>query len=137
VTTLTTSYGLYPSLDPMHAIGRFFNGSSESRVGLDAGLLHDIWIVMARNVTPLQNLITTGDVKIGRALLSVGRLPAAQQATQLNTIYQLRDILINELAQRYVSHPWPAQFLMEVSPLVTWLWIGAITAALGGLIALW
>ncbi len=26
---------------------------------------------------------------------------------------------------------------MEVSPLVTWLWLGAIMAACGGLIALW
>jgi hypothetical protein len=26
---------------------------------------------------------------------------------------------------------------MEVSPLVTWLWLGAIIAAFGGLIALW
>ena len=137
VTTLTTSYGLYPSLDPMHPIGRFFNGSSESRVGLDAGVLRDLWVVIAPNVTPLQGLISTGDVKIAKALLSVQSLPAAQQASQLNTIFQLRDILINELAQRFVSHPWKTQFLMEVSPLVTWLWLGAIIAAFGGLIALW
>ena len=77
------------------------------------------------NVTPLQGLISTGDVKIAKALLSVQSLPAAQQASQLNTIFQLRDILINELAQRFVSHPWKTQFLMEVSPLVTWLWLGA------------
>ncbi len=137
VTTLTTSYGLYPSLDPMHPIGRFFNGSSESRVGLDAGVLRDLWVVIAPNVTPLQGLISTGDVKIAKALLSVQSLPAAQQASQLNTIFGLRDILINELAQRFVSHPWKTQFLMEVSPLVTWLWLGAIIAAFGGLIALW
>ena len=137
VTTLTTSYGLYPSLDPMHPIGRFFNGSSESRVGLDAGVLRDLWVVIAPNVTPLQGLISTGDVKIAKALLSVQSLPAAQQASQLNTIFGLRDILINELAQRFVSHPWKTQFLMEVSPLVTWLWLGAIIAALGGLVALW
>ena len=76
VTTLTTSYGLYPSLDPMHPIGRFFNGSSESRVGLDAGVLRDLWVVIAPNVTPLQGLISTGDVKIAKALLSVQSLPA-------------------------------------------------------------
>jgi cytochrome c-type biogenesis protein CcmF len=137
VTTLTTSYGLYPSLDPMHPIGRFFNGSSESRVGLDAGALRDLWVVIAPNVSPLQGLINTGDVKIAKALLSVQSLPAAQQVSQVNTIYQLRDILINELAQRFVTHPWKTQFLMEVSPLVTWLWLGAIIAAFGGLVALW
>jgi len=141
VTMLHTSYGLYPSLDPMHPIGRFLNTSdgaqTESRVGLDAGALRDLWIVISPNLGPLQNLVSTGDVKIARALLAAQKAPAAQQASELNTIYQLRDILINELAHQFVSHPWASTFLLEVSPLVTWLWIGAIIAALGGGIALW
>ncbi|MFL5860814.1 MAG: heme lyase CcmF/NrfE family subunit [Solirubrobacteraceae bacterium] len=141
VTTLHTSYGLYPSLDPMHQIGRFLNTSdgaqTESRVGLHSGPLRDLWIVISPNLGSLQSLVNTGDVKIGRALLAAQRLPAAQQASQLNAIFQLRDILINELAHRFVTHPWASTFLFEVSPLVMWLWIGAIIAALGGLIALW
>ena len=72
-----------------------------------------------------------------RALLRDQGLPARQRSKQLNVIFQLRDFLIQELTQRFVNHPWPAQFLLIVSPLVTWLWIGAIIAALGGLIALW
>ena len=36
-----------------------------------------------------------------------------------------------------MTHPWAATFLLIVSPLVTWLWLGAIMAAIGGLIALW
>jgi cytochrome c-type biogenesis protein CcmF len=137
VGTLDTSYGLYPSQDPMHPIGRFFNGSSESRVGLDAGLLRDIWVVIDPNVTPLQGLISRGDVLVARLLIQDEKLPAAQQAAQLNVAYGLRNDLIRILTQRFVTHPWSAQFLLEVSPLVTWLWIGAIVAALGGLIALW
>ena len=54
VTTLHTSYGLYPSLDPMHPIGRFFNtadgAQTESRVGLDAGALRDLWVVISPNL---------------------------------------------------------------------------------------
>jgi hypothetical protein len=49
----------------------------------------------------------------------------------------LRDRLVTELTERWVSHPWPTQFLIEVSPLVSWLWLGGIVAAIGGLIALW
>ena len=52
-------------------------------------------------------------------------------------LFQLRDLAIRELTQRFVTHPWAATFLLIVSPLVTWLWLGAIMAALGGLIALW
>ena len=137
VTTLRTSYGLYPSLDPMHAIGRFFNGSTESDVGLHSGALRDLWVVISPNVTPLQKEISQGDQLLGRALVQAQSLPAAQRAVQLNRLFTLRDLAIRELAQRFVTHPWSSQFLIEVSPLVMWLWLGAIIAAFGGLVALW
>jgi cytochrome c-type biogenesis protein CcmF len=141
VTTLHTTYGLYASQDAMHPIGRFLNTSdgaqTESRVGLDSGALRDLWVVISPNLGPLQSLVSTGDVKIARALAAAQSLPPAQRTSQLNTIFQLRDILIGELAQQFVNHPWASTFLIEVSPLVMWLWIGAIIAALGGLIALW
>jgi cytochrome c-type biogenesis protein CcmF len=128
-------------LDQTHPVGRFLNTSdgaqTESRVGLDAGALRDLWVVISPNLGRLQSLVSQGDAKLSTALLAAESLPPAQRASQLNTIFQLRDILINELAQRFVSHPWASTFLVEVSPLVMWLWIGAIIAALGGLIALW
>jgi cytochrome c-type biogenesis protein CcmF len=137
VTTVHTTYGLYPAEDPTQPIGRFFNGSDESRVGLDAGLTRDIWTVINPNVAPLQGLINKGDAVLTPALAQAERLPPAQQAKALNYLYGLRDIAIRELTQRFVNHPWSAQFLLIVSPLVTWLWLGAILAAFGGLIALW
>jgi cytochrome c-type biogenesis protein CcmF len=137
VKTLHTEYGMYPALDPMHQIGRFFNGSNESRVGLDAGLTRDIWTVIAPNVTPLQKMIARGDVVLGRAINKALALPAAQRDRQLTALYDYRDLIIRSLTQRWVSHPWAASFKLIVSPLVTWLWVGGILAALGGLIALW
>jgi cytochrome c-type biogenesis protein CcmF len=137
VTTLRTSYGLYPAQDPTHPIGRFFNGSNESRVGLDAGLTQDIWAVIDPNVGPLQGLISQGDAVLAKALAHASSLPAAQQPKAFATLFQLRDFAIREITQRFVTHPWSAQFLLIISPLVTWLWLGAIIAALGGLIALW
>jgi cytochrome c-type biogenesis protein CcmF len=141
VTTLHTSYGLYPSLDQFHPIGRFLNTSdgaqTESRVGLDSGALRDLWVVISPNLGRLQSLVSQGDAKFSTAILAAERAPVAQRASQLNTIFQLRDFFINAVAQRFVSQPWASTFLVEVSPLVMWLWIGAIIAALGGLIALW
>ncbi len=136
VTTMRTSYGLYPSQDPMHPIGRFFNGSAESDVGLVSGPLRDLWAVIQPNITPLQGLITRGDALVARLLLQVASLPASQQSAQLNIAYGLRDQLIRVLAQRFVTRPWASEFLFEVNPLVMWLWVGAIISALGGLIAL-
>ncbi len=137
VTSLQTTYGLYPAQDPTQPIGRFFNGSTESRVGLDAGLTHDIWTVIDPNVAPLQGLINKGDAVLTPALAQAERLPPAQQAKALSYLYGLRDLAIRALTRRFITHPWAAQFLFIVSPLVTWLWLGAILAALGGLIALW
>ncbi|HEY5316584.1 MAG TPA: heme lyase CcmF/NrfE family subunit, partial [Solirubrobacteraceae bacterium] len=139
VTTLHTSYGLYPSQDPsLGIVGRFFNsGSDESRIGLDAGLLHDIWTVVDPPLAPLQNFISEGDQKFAGLMTAVSKLPPGQQQGELNTLYALRDRLVAELTQRFVTHPWPATFLLIVSPLVTWLWFGGIIIAFGGLIALW
>ncbi|HET9102668.1 MAG TPA: cytochrome c-type biogenesis CcmF C-terminal domain-containing protein [Solirubrobacteraceae bacterium] len=141
VTTLHTSYGLYPSLDGMHQIGRFLNtgdgAQTESRVGLDSGALRDLWVVISPNLGPLQGLVSQGDQRFARAILAAEQAPPAQRAQQLNEIFDLRDVFINTVAQRFVNHPWASTFLIEVSPLVMWLWIGAIIVALGGLIALW
>ena len=138
VTTLRTSYGLYPSQDPTAGpIGRFFNGSDESSVGLDAGLTHDLWIDINPNVNQLQPLITKGDAVFQTAINNALKQPAAAQTRALTAIYSERDVAIEELVQQSVNHPWAVTFLVIVSPLVTWLWLGAIIAALGGLIALW
>src|SRR5262249_3891366 len=62
VTTLHTSYGLYPSQDPtMGPVGRFFGGSAETRIGLDAGFTRDIWTVVDPSIQPLQPLINEGN----------------------------------------------------------------------------
>jgi cytochrome c-type biogenesis protein CcmF len=138
VATLQTSYGLYPSQDPSKGpIGRFFNGATESRVGLKAGLTQDIWTVINANNAPLQSLIARGNVVLSKALSDAMAEAPAARAQALSRLFQLRDIAIRGLTQRFIAHPWAATFLLIVSPLVTWLWLGAIVAALGGLIALW
>lgn len=136
VTTMRTSYGLYPAQDPMHPVGRFFNGAHESQVGLDSTPYWDLWAVISPNVTPLQSMISRGDVLVARALLSAEKLPPAQRARQLNVVWGLRDDLIRVLTQRFIHQPWKSTFRIEESPLVMWLWIGALIAAFGGLIAL-
>jgi cytochrome c-type biogenesis protein CcmF len=41
------------------------------------------------------------------------------------------------LTRSYIDNPPPATFRLLVSPMVTWIWIGALIAFGGGLIALW
>ncbi|MGI9183864.1 MAG: heme lyase CcmF/NrfE family subunit [Solirubrobacteraceae bacterium] len=137
LATLHTSYGLYPSQDPTHPVGRFFLGSNETQVGLKSGFTQDIWTAINPNITALNGLIARGDAVLGQALTDALRQPAATRPRALSTLYRLRDAAIRGIAQRFVTHPWKPTFLIIVSPLVTWLWLGAIVAALGGLIALW
>jgi hypothetical protein len=64
-------------------------------------------------------------------------LPPAQAQASLAPLWQLRDQAISGIATRFITHPWPVSFLLIVDPLVSWLWIGAIIVAIGGLLALW
>jgi cytochrome c-type biogenesis protein CcmF len=142
VTTLDTSRGFYPSQDPsMGQIGRFFNGQSDSDVGLSAGMTRDIWTVVNPDLTPLQPLIAQGDrvfaSAVQQAMSRIATLPVAQAQKELAPLWQARDRAVSGLASRFASHPWSINFLLIVSPLVTWIWTGALIIAIGGLIALW
>ncbi len=142
VTTLRTTRGFYPSQDPtLGQVGRFFNGNADSDVGLRAGLTKDIWTVVNPNLQPLQPLINQADKLFASALPKVmsraAKLPRAQGIQAVNQLWALRDQAVGVITARYVRHPWPVNFLLIVDPLVTWIWLGAIIMAGGGLIALW
>lgn len=129
VTTMRPSRGFYPSraVVAFGPIGRFFEGEATSEVGLKAGNLRDIWIAMTPDIDGLKPVIERGDRVFEAA---AGKLDPEVEATAL--AQALRGI-----TRQYEEDPPPATFRMHVSPLVTWMWIGAILAFLGGLIAVW
>jgi cytochrome c-type biogenesis protein CcmF len=45
--------------------------------------------------------------------------------------------VLDLLTRSYTKSPPPATFRLIVSPLVSWIWIGALIVFCGGLIALW
>ena len=142
VSTLRTTRGFYPSQDPtLGPIGRFFNGEADSNVGLKAGLTRDIWTVVNPDLTPLQSRISQGDKLFMAAMMhaaaGASKLQPGQARAAMAQLWQLRDEAIVAIASRYVSHPWPINFLFIVDPLVSWIWIGTLIIVFGGLIALW
>ncbi len=138
VTTLTTTRNFYPApFDPtLGPISEAFNGQSDSDVGLRAGVTRDIWAVINPDLQPLQAQISQGD-KVFEALMTKLTPAQAAASANLNWIRAERSAAITGLTDRFISHPWSVNFLVIVSPLVTWIWLGAIIIALGGLIALW
>jgi cytochrome c-type biogenesis protein CcmF len=142
VTTVNTTRNFYPSQDPTQGIlGRFFTGNADSDVGLDAGLRKDIWTVVNVDLSPLQSLDNQGDKVFAayapQVMTKAAKLPAAQAQQAMNALWAERDQAVAEIAQRFVTHPWPTEFLLIVDPLVTWIWLGALIIGGGGLIALW
>jgi len=121
VATLRPDRGYYPSRDAegLGAIGRFFEGEATSEVGLQAGLRRDLWTAVSPDVMALKGLIDEADRKFADA-------SGDAQA-----------VIVAALAERYRQNPPPATFRIIVSPLVTWIWLGAIVVFLGGLICLW
>lgn len=57
--------------------------------------------------------------------------------TALSTshFWTLRDLAVEDIAGQYLRHRYPIQFQLIVSPLVTWLWTGALIIFFGGFIS--
>ncbi len=148
VARLHTAYGMYPSQDPsLGPIGRFFDGTTESQIGLRSGFLRDIWTDVdpcagggsSSCLGPLQPQINQANGQMERALAEIAKLPTAQQRRWLapnSPIWAARNARIVKILSLYTRHPWPVTFLMIVSPLVMWLWIGGLIMVAGALISL-
>jgi cytochrome c-type biogenesis protein CcmF len=127
VGTLHTERSFFPSSDPtLGPVSRFFEGEATSEVGLRAGLRRDIWSAITPNIRDLERRIAEGD----RVFTQARGLPASQ-----------RDIALAEaldgLTRSYAANPPAATFRLIVSPLVSWIWLGALIVFAGGLIAIW
>jgi cytochrome c-type biogenesis protein CcmF len=119
-STLATERNYYPGQDPAAGpIGRFFEGEATSEVGLEAGAGEDFWAAFQPDLTPLEGPIERANAKFGDSRPDV------------------QGFVINAIAESYASDPPPANFRVIVNPLVTWIWIGALIAIGGGLIAVW
>jgi len=128
VDTLTTRRSYFPSSDPsLGTVSRFFEGEATSEVALRAGAWRDVWTVIEPNLIKLTPRIKEGDAVFARA---AAKLPEEQRAIFLAEA-------LRGLSDSYAKDPPVATFRILVSPLVTWIWIGAIVAFGGGLLAGW
>jgi cytochrome c-type biogenesis protein CcmF len=128
VDTLRTKRSYFPTMDPtLGPVSRFFEGESTSEVGLKAGALRDVWTVISPSLSSLQPRIDEGD--------KVFEGPGAKLGGRQRAVFLAQ--ALEGLARSYAHDPPPATFRLLVSPLVTWIWIGAIVVFCGALIALW
>ena len=109
------------------AIGRYFNGESTSEIAMFAGFGRDVWAAVTPDLDPTLAIVKKGDTVFKDAS---GKLSAEDYSTALGTT-------IRSLTDNYAKSAPPATFRLIVSPMVTWIWLGALLVFLGGLICIW
>jgi len=131
VGTLRPNRGYYPTNTPNAPIRAAFEGEATSEVALDAGLRQDIWTAVSPELAVLDTEIRNRDSVLVAAAQKAGPNIDPVKFAQLRRVY------FEQILKRYTDNPPPATFRLIVSPMVTWIWLGAILTFLGGLIALW
>jgi cytochrome c-type biogenesis protein CcmF len=125
--TLRPERSFFAANDPsLGAISRYFEGEATSEVGLDTGLRRDLWTVVSPSVRNLLAISREGD----RVFQEARTLPVGERQAALGEA-------LRRLVRLYGTEQAPARFRVLVSPLVTWIWLGALVVFAGGLIALW
>jgi cytochrome c-type biogenesis protein CcmF len=125
---MNTSKDYFPSQDPsLGPVSRFFDGETTTEVALDASLRNDLWAAVAPDIVKLRDRIAEGDRLFDRAADDL----SAEQSSEFLAL------ALRGLTDRYMTDPPAARFRLEVNPMVTWIWIGALLAVLGGFIAGW
>ncbi|MBW3606967.1 MAG: cytochrome c biogenesis protein CcsA [Actinobacteria bacterium] len=129
IVTLRPERSYFPSRDiaGLGPVGRFFEGEATSEIGLKAGFRRDLWAAMTPDIRKLMPTIQEGDRVFAAA---AGKLPPELEGQALGAA-------LSGIVNRYVASEPAATFRVISSPLVTWIWLGAIVVFLGGLIALW
>jgi len=122
VATLTPNEGFYDSGDPTQgSVSHLIGGQAVSHVSMDGGITRDVWSAIAPDIgaPQLKRIVAIGDRTIPLVRPDEGM------------------IVLAYMARAYLQHPPVAQFKFIVSPLVMWIWIGALIVFGGGLIAIW
>jgi len=108
-------------------VSRFFDGESTTEVGLRTSLRNDVWSAVAPDTTRLAPRIAEGD----RVFTKNGAALTPEQENEFLAA------ALKGLTASYAKAPPPATFRLEVSPLVSWIWIGGVLVLLGGILAGW
>ncbi|MDX6638693.1 MAG: cytochrome c-type biosis protein CcmF, partial [Solirubrobacterales bacterium] len=136
VTTLAPSRNYYAASTVATGTGPirgFFEGEATSEVGRRTEASGDIWTAMQPDLAPLSNVISGTD----KRLLALRRRLAPNDPNSAAEYADAQGLGIEAVASYYMHHTPPADFRVNVNPLVIWIWIGGAIALMGALIAIW
>jgi cytochrome c-type biogenesis protein CcmF len=128
VTLLHPTAEYFP--DPSGAegpVGSLISGDSVSELSLDTSPRRDL--SAAIDAPSVQGALQG---EINRANILVERDRAGAKSREELSYY-----LLAAIARGYLTHTPAVQFKLTSSPLVMWLWLGALVVFAGGLVAIW
>ena len=120
VATLTPSAGYYPDTSGAEGpVGSLIGGQAVSLIGLHSTWRRDLWAAIQPNEGALSGLIAQANKLV----------PASDPGVAY--------VLLAGIVHHYLVDPPAASFTFIASPLVMWIWIGALIVLFGGLVAIW
>jgi len=128
VTTLHPTSEFFP--DPSGGegpVGSLIGGDAVSELSLDSSLRRDI---SAAIDAPSVEGALQGEINRANSLVNNDKVGPRKRLT-------LSYVLLAAIAHGYVTNMPAVQFKLTSSPLVMWLWIGALIVFAGGLTAIW
>jgi len=134
--TLTPSRNYYaastvaPQTGPIRS---FFEGEATSEVGRRTEPAGDVWTAMQPELGPLNGKINGAD----RILLGIRRSLSQGDPAAAAKYARAQGAAIAAIAAYYLQHTPPADFRVNVNPLVIWIWLGGAISLAGALIAIW
>jgi cytochrome c-type biogenesis protein CcmF len=138
----TRGYFRPGSFSTQRPISGWFEGESTSEVGLRRRLDNDFWTAVQPRLGPVLRRARQADRRFRdlarrqmRAAVATGDQSLISR--QAAALQQIQGLAIRKIASGYLDDPPPAVFHVIVNPLVTWMWIGAIVAVAGALVAVW
>jgi len=125
------------------SIATYFRGEATSEVGLRAGARKDFWVSIEPDTAAIQKRARIADERFG-TYMRTSVLPALQadpsQAEALTQqLVEVQGLATDQIIADYTKPAMAtaATFRVIVSPLVSWIWIGAIITILGAFFAAW
>lgn len=124
-------------------ISTYFEGEATSEVGLKAGMLTDFWTSIEPNTNEIQSRARIADDRFRAYMVQVVQPAIQRDPSQIgpmsDQLAEVQSLATDKIIAGYTDPELqaPVTIRVIVSPMVTWIWVGAIIAILGALFAAW
>ncbi len=141
--TMEPTRRYYQRTSGTRTIAGYFQGEATSEVGLSAGVRKDFWVSIEPETKEIRKRAETADARFAaymrsRVLPEIQRDPSKAGALT-EQLVEVQGLATDRIIGDYVKPQMAttASFRVIVSPMVGWIWVGAIIAILGALFAAW